>query len=208
MEDPNKLLDRQTPNEDYSENQKQDDTNIDHNVSMTMEESGETTDTSSEKNESRDYIDDDDQEMFQCKDCEVTQCTMWRKALDKDGLVCNLCHLKRVKNKMISSQTSTTTTTCTTATTSTTSSTTSSVASNSAKSNQMQPPIRAKDVRISKRKNKINKKFANGAYADRLIKTNNSKSRRAFYKKKPRKSEAGVASIVASQSVYHNVCIK
>ena len=198
MEDSIKLQD-QTPHEDHNrENQKEDDS-IDHNVSITVEESGETTDTSSEKNESRDYIDDDDQEMFQCKDCGVTQCTMWRKALDKDGLVCNLCHLKRVKNKMISNQTSST---VTSTTVTTTTSTTSSVSS---KSNQMQPPIRAKDVRISKRKNKINKKFANGAYADRLMKTNNSKSRRAFYKKKPTKSEAGVASIVASQSVYHNV---
>lgn len=200
MEDSNKLLDRSS-NEDYTESQKQD-INGDHNV--TMEESGETTDTSSEKNESRDYIDDDDdQEMFQCKDCRVTQCTMWRKALEKGGLVCNLCHLKRVKNKIISSQSSAATTSTTV---NSTSSTTSNTASNTGKSNQMQPPIRAKDVRISKRKNKINKKFANGAYADRLIKTSNSKSRRSFYKKKPTKSEAGVASIVASQSVYHNVC--
>ena len=196
MEDSNKTLDR--PNEDNTENQKQEES--ENNVNM--EESGETTDTSSEKNESRDYIDDDEQEMFQCKDCGVTQCVMWRKVLDIGGLVCNLCHLKRLKNKMAANLTSTTTTSATaTTTTSLASSTTATLS----KTNQMQPPIRAKDVRISKRKNKTNKKFANGAYGG-LIKTTNSKSRRAFYKKKPMKSEVGVSSIVASQSIYHNVC--
>jgi len=152
------------------------------------EESGETTDTSSEKNESKDFEDED---IFQCIDCKTTECVMWRKGDSNEGLVCNLCHLKRVKTRTAAIQAA---------------SNQASSANN--KSNQYSAPTKVKDVRISKRKNKTNKKFTNGFYGDRIIKNSNSKSRRNFFKKKPVKSVLGVSSIVASQSIYHNVSLK
>ena len=147
------------------------------------EESGETTDTSSEKNESKDFEDED---VFQCVDCKTTECVMWRKGKHSEGLVCNLCHLKRVKSRTAAIQAS-------------------NQASSGSSKNIQPSTTKTKDVRISKRKNKTNKKFTNGFYGDRIIKNGNSKSRRNFFKKKPVKSALGVSSIVASQSIYHNV---
>ena len=159
----------------------------DDDVCMPRDDSGETTDTSSEKNESKDF---EDEETFQCLDCKIADCMMWRKISDSNqsGLVCNLCHLKRVKGDS-NSQSPTT-----------------SSSQSSTRVSQSIPAVKSKDnVRISKRKNKTNKKFANGVYGDKFIKNNNSKSRRNIHKKKPVKAPMGISSIVASQSIYHNV---
>lgn len=167
--------------------QKEHEKNLQKDGDGHQEESGETTDTSSEKNESRDFEDDDS---LQCFDCKVTDCMMWRKVKDGDqsGLVCNLCHLKRVKGASNQTQASSN----------------SSTQSNS-KLTQIVIASKIKDtVRISKRKNKTNKKFTNSIYGDKFIKNNHAKSRRNIYKKKPTKSVMGISSIVASQSIYHN----
>ena len=158
---------------------------IDTDKENSREETGETTDTCSEKNDSKDMEDED---WYVCKDCKTTECFMWRRLnnVNKD-LVCSSCHLKRLKNEISLHSTSST----------------------SSKSSQAAGNGKGKDiVRISKRKNKTNKKFTNGFYGDRIIKSGSSKSRRNLYKRKPVKSPVcGVSSIVASESVYHNVRI-
>jgi len=162
---------------------------------LLMEESGETTDTSSEKaNESRDYFDED--EMFQCLECKTKECAMWRKSKDKQGVICNLCHLERIKGDSATNAPGQGGTNS--------NNNAASSSTNKTSSSQMQPPMKAKDVRISKRKNKQNKKFTNGFYGDRIIKSGHSKSRRSLYKRKPMKSVLGSSAIVASQSIYHD----
>lgn len=152
------------------------------------DDSGETTDTCSEKNESKEM---DDEDLVFCAECKTSECFMWRRMNSNgDNLICSLCHLKRIKNESTATQQSTNP-----------SSSKSSVQSASTNSTK-----NSKDtVRISKRKNKTNKKFTNGFYGERIIKNGHSKSRRNLYKRKPTKSADGVPSIVASQCIYHNV---
>lgn len=116
-----------------------------------------------------------------CSDCGITSCLMWRKF--NNLLICNLCHLKRIKNSNQNGINSK-----------------NSIQSSKAKEVQAA-------VRMSKRKNKTNKKFVNGFYAERLAKNGNAKSRRTLMKKKPVKSPEEVAKIITSSSVYFNVSI-
>lgn len=124
---------------------------------------------------------------LQCFDCNVQDCVMWRK-LDVERVICNICHLKRIKNNSTQSSINGKNYSM------------GSVTSNTSAKAKDAPTT----VRISKRKSKANKKFTNGVYADRIIKNGNSKNRRNLFKKKPFKSTKGVASIVASNCIYHD----
>lgn len=116
-----------------------------------------------------------------CVICNITSCLMWRK-YDRDKLICNLCHLKRIKNAKIENGTVT-------------------VKTNS--SNNKNKEIQT--VRISSRKNKAKKKLPSIFYSERIIKNGNIKNRRNMFKKKPLKGVDGGASIIVTLSVYHNV---
>ncbi|XP_002162602.2 GATA zinc finger domain-containing protein 1 [Hydra vulgaris] len=86
-----------------------------------------------EKSLSQSYmISDHKTSKLQCADCGVNHCTMWRR-LNEDNLVCNFCHLKRMK------------------------------CSNSVHGkNSINKGKELPAVRISSRKNKAKKKFGNG----------------------------------------------
>jgi len=110
-----------------------------------------------------------------CSECKVTECVMWRKL--NSEIICNMCHIRRIQN------------------------TTQNGSKNAA------AQIKAKEVqavRMSKRKNKQNKKFVTGYYNERLIKNGNSKNRRTLFKKKPVKSPVEVAKVITSNAVYSN----
>jgi len=110
---------------------------------------------------------------FKCSECGVTTCPMWRR-LRNDKLVCNICHLKIVKNSMhISSK-----------------------SINKVKDMQV--------VRISSRKNKSKKKFSNNFYGEKVFKNGGNKSRRSVYKKRPSKAVIGNATVVTTKSIFHN----
>lgn len=117
-----------------------------------------------------------DETINTCADCRVTECLMWRRF--NNELICNLCHLKRIKN---SSQNGV-----------------------NSRNNTQSKTKEVQAVRVSKRKNKTNKKFVNGFYNERLVKNGNSKSRRTLMKKKPVKSAEEIAKIITANSMYHN----
>jgi len=112
---------------------------------------------------------------YVCSECKATECVMWRKLSSE--IICNMCHIKRIQNA-------------------TQNGTKSAAAQNKAKEVQA--------VRMSKRKNKTNKKFVNGYYNERIIKNGNSKNRRTLFKKKPVKSPGEVAKIMTSSATYCN----
>ena len=111
-----------------------------------------------------------------CADCNVNHCIMWRR-LTEDKLVCNFCHLKRIK--------------C------------SSSSINGKNAGCISKGKELQAVRISSRKNKAKKKFGNGFVS--IIKNGSTKSRRNLFKRKPLKSVDGCGSIITSKAVYHNV---
>ena len=189
----------QVATEDMECKPEEEDENLLDITKTNMDESGETTDTCSEKNESKEL---DDRDFLSCVDCNTSNCFMWRRVSNKRDnheLVCSLCHMKRLKNEndaQLSINAS---------------SATSNNGNTGSKSNGNQPCFNAKttkdNVRISKRKYKTNKKFTNGFYGDRIIKNGHSKSRRNLCKRKPARSAEGGFSILASKSIYHNVSL-
>ena len=117
--------------------------------------------------------------VLKCSNCDVEQCVMWRK-LDPEKLLCNICHLSRVKSVQ------------------------SGLKNNSSSSNVKGKEVQA--IRISSRKNKSKKKFTNnGVYGERTIKNGNNKNRRNNFKKKPVKCSEQQASVLTSKYVYYNV---
>lgn len=127
----------------------------DMEIEPNKDESGETTDTSSEKNESKEV---DDEDVLSCTECKTSECFMWRRLNNStENLICSLCHLKRLKSE---------TTLQSSNNTSSNKSTQSSTSSNSSNSKSKQQD----NIRISKRKNKTNKKFTNGFMVNELSK--------------------------------------
>lgn len=126
--------------------------------------------------ELEDEVDVEEPLDYICSVCKVTECVMWRKI--NNDIICNKCHIKHVQQ----------------------------VTQNAAKN--MAAQIKAKEVqaapRVSKRRNKTNKKFVNGFYNERIVKNGNSKNRRTLLKKKPVKSPTEVAKIIASNATYSN----
>jgi len=120
---------------------------------------------------------------LKCNSCKKLSCTMWRK-LDKNTVLCNICHLKRIKNATIQNGSIT-------------------IKNNGNNSTSgRNKDIQA--VRISNRKNKAKKKFPSSFISDRTIKNGNSKNRRNIFKKKPLKGVDTGASLVVSSSLFHN----
>eukprot|EP00794_Sanderia_malayensis_P003387 gene3387-3877_t len=111
----------------------------------------------------------------QCADCFTTSCLMWRKT-KSDLIVCNTCHLKRVK------------------------------AEGNVLSSLKQKERGKEFVRQSSRKSKPSSKAArigNGKYWDKLGKGLNIRSRRAMMKRKPEKSVTVTGSVISSKSIHY-----